>query len=78
MKEFAVPNVGGPCPRCGFTTMESGWVRDSHSHRLSFEVEPRSEGEKISGDGRGLIYGRVCRGCNYLELFVHGIEFDQS
>lgn len=71
-----VPRIEGACPRCGLDSWKHGWVRDSHSHRQVFESYPLSEADRIGGRGRGLIYGRVCEGCNALELFVDGLEFD--
>lgn len=70
-----VPIVEGPCTRCGLDSWKYGWARDSHSHRLAFETHPRSEAQKIAGEGRGFIYGRVCEGCGALELFVDGLDF---
>ncbi|MCO5297032.1 MAG: hypothetical protein M9921_09265 [Fimbriimonadaceae bacterium] len=75
-RDFTVPQVSGPCARCGSEEVEMGWVRDSHLHRLNFQLEPRSEASKLAGRGTGLIYGRMCRSCNFLELFVDGMEFD--
>lgn len=69
-----IPRINGACPRCRLNQWSHGWVRDSHSHRQVFETHPRSEADQIAGKGRGLIYGRVCQGCNALELFVDGLD----
>lgn len=76
-RDFTVPKVEGPCSRCGGNEVAMGWVRDSHLHRLNFQLEPRTEASKLAGRGTGLIYGRMCKACNFLELFVDGMQFDE-
>lgn len=78
MKDFTIELVDGPCRRCGSDDVQMGWVRDSHSHRLNFELEPRTEGDRLAGKGRGLISGRVCRACRFIELFAEALEYDEA